>query len=90
MERPTLPTPPEMPAKPRGSCLVYLGVLFAIAGMILLSLLMIGYFWPFLVGLVLFAIIGLQYVIWGWWFERIYRTPLNDAAGDNTRDQHRI
>jgi hypothetical protein len=26
-----------------------------------------------------FSVIGLQYLVWGWWFERIYRShPVED------------
>ena len=40
-----------------------------------LTLLTLGYFGPIiLLGLGIFLVIGLQYLIWGWWFERIYRS----------------
>ena len=55
-----------------------LAVTAAALGAIAFTLLMIGFIWPIVVGLAIFAIIGLQYLVWGWWFEKIYRS-------DNTR-----
>ncbi len=78
-----LPPPSEMPPKPRGSCLVYLAVLAGFFMAVLLSFLMIGYFWPFVVGLVLLAFIALQYLVWGWLFERIYRSGETTATSSN-------
>jgi hypothetical protein len=43
---------------------------------LVLTFLTLGFFGPMvLLGLGVFAIIGLQYLIWGWLFERIYRAP---------------
>ncbi len=82
---PVMPQKPELPPKPRGSCLVYLAVVFGFFMAVLLSFLMIGYFWPFVVGLALLAFIALQYLVWGWLFERIYRSgeTANTASNDN-------
>ena len=82
MHEPTPPFPerPEMPPKPRGSCLVLLAVLFGLVAAVVLTFLMIGFFWPFVVGFAVLSIIALQYLVWGWWFERIYRSgPADDA-----------
>jgi hypothetical protein len=77
-----VPPPPERPdleAQPRGSWLAIGLVAFAaLAATIVLTFLTLGFFGPFVVlALVIFGVIGLQYLIWGWWFERIYRS---DAA----------
>jgi hypothetical protein len=78
MDRFTTPPMPERPEleapKPRGSCLVWLAVMFGFVAAVVLSFLMIGFFWPFVIGFAVLAIIALQYLVWGWWFERIYRT----------------
>jgi fatty acid desaturase len=82
MHEPTLPFPerPELPPQPRGSCLVLLAVLFGLVAAVVLTFLMIGFFWPFVVGFAVLSIIALQYLVWGWWFERIYRSgPADDG-----------
>ena len=76
----SFPERPELPPKPRGSCLVYLAVLFGLVSSVVLTFLMIGFFWPFVVGFAVLSIIALQYLVWGWWFERIYRSgPTDDG-----------
>jgi hypothetical protein len=75
---PPFPERPELPPKPRGSCLVYLAVLFGLVAAVVLTFLMIGFFWPFVVGFAVLSIIALQYLVWGWWFERIYRSGSTD------------
>jgi len=77
---PPLPERPEIaPPKPRGSCLVLLAVMFGFVAAVLLTFLMIGFFWPFVVGFAVLSVIALQYLVWGWLFERIYRTgPTED------------
>lgn len=78
---PPLPERPELdPPKPRGSCLIFLAVLFGFVAAVVLSFLMIGFFWPFVIGFAVLAIIALQYLVWGWWFERIYRAGVVDDA----------
>ena len=71
---------PELPVKPRGSCLIVLAVLVGFGFAAVFSVLMIGFIWPFLIGFSILGIIALQYLVWGWWFERIYRaTPGEDS-----------
>jgi len=65
---------PELPAKPRGSCVVVLGVIVGVGLVAAFSVLMIGFIWPFVIGFSILGIIALQYLVWGWWFERIYRS----------------
>lgn len=74
---PKLPPPPQpdFGDKPRGTwwtiALAGLALLFV---MTLLSFLTLGYFAPVVfLGLGVFALIGVQYLVWGWFFERIYR-----------------
>jgi hypothetical protein len=71
---PPRPEPPVLEQKPRGSCLVYLGVLVGFAFAATFTVLMIGFLWPFVIGFAVLGIIALQYLVWGWWFERIYRS----------------
>lgn len=76
---PPLPPAPDFGEKPRSSIwsLVLAGIalLFIVT---LLSFLTIGYFAPVVVlGVVVFFLIGMQYLVWGWWFERIYRQGKN-------------
>jgi hypothetical protein len=74
---PSLPPKPEPPEKPRGSWLpIWLMGGGAVAVILVLTFLTLGFFGPMvLLGLAVFGIIGLQYLVWGWWFERMYRTP---------------
>jgi hypothetical protein len=53
-----------------------LGIAFAVV----LTFLTLGFVWPFVVGAAIFAFIGLQYVVWGWWFERIYRSGVIEST----------
>jgi len=71
-----MPLKPEPPEKPRGS---WLAILLmgsgALAVVVILTFLTLGFFGPIVVlGLVIFGVIGLQYLVWGWLFERIYRS----------------
>lgn len=73
---PPFPPRPELPEKPRGS---WLAIALAASGLfaaaVILTFLTLGFFGPFLLlALAIFGIIGLQYLVWGWWFERIYRS----------------
>jgi hypothetical protein len=76
---PPLPPAPDFGEKPPSSIwpLVLAGVtlLFVMIG---LSFLTLGYF-AFVpaLGIAIFLLIGLQYLVWGWWFERIYRRGKN-------------
>ena len=78
MESPTYPPLPPRPVlepKPQGSWLgIVLVLVGAMALAIVLTFLTLGFFGPFVVlTAVIFAVIGLQYLVWGWWFERVYR-----------------
>jgi hypothetical protein len=72
---PPLPPAPEFNEKPRTSAwsivLAAIVLLFIVVG---LSFVTLGYFfWIILLGVVVFFMIGAQYLIWGWYFEKIYR-----------------
>ena len=86
---PPFPPRPELPEKPRGSWLgLFLVISGGLAGAILLTFLTLGFFGPFLLlALAIFAVIGLQYLVWGWWFERIYRTESNENNDSLRRDE---
>jgi len=71
---------PELPPERRGSCLVVLGVITGVALVAAFSVLMIGFIWPFVIGFSILGIIALQYLVWGWWFERIYRGTSSDES----------
>ena len=77
---PPLPPGPGYGDKPRttGWSLVLAGIGFLfILGM--LSILTLNTFSPVvLLGTVFFLLIGVQYFVWGWWFERIYRRGRED------------
>jgi hypothetical protein len=72
---PERPDVADLQPKRRSSCLVVLAIGVGLALAVLLSILMIGFIWPLVVGFVIFGVIALQYLLWGWWFERIYRSP---------------
>ena len=74
-----LPPPPQPPAKPRGFCFVYSAVLLALVLAAAMTFFIMGTIWPFMIGFGVLAIIALQYLVWGWWFERIYRSSGVDA-----------
>jgi len=85
MDRPaSLPPQPPGNSKARGSWLtIVLTGLVAIAFAIVLTFLTLGFVWPFVVGAAIFGFIGLQYVVWGWWFERIYRSGVIESTESN-------
>lgn len=84
---PPLPPRPDFEEpKPRGSCLVWLGVLFGFLASVVLTFLMIGFLWPFVIGFAILSIIALQYLVWGWWFERIYRSAPEDGDASLNRE----
>ena len=69
---PPPPTKPDFEDKPRASPLWFILTGFGALGLlVLLAFLVTPILW---VGVVIAAIIGLQYLLWGWWFERIYRS----------------
>jgi hypothetical protein len=94
--RPTPPFPPrpELPEKPRGTWLaLFLALSAIIAGAVVLTFLTLGFFGPFmLLALGIFGIIGLQYLVWGWWFERVYRSGSADKieVRPETADRDRL
>ncbi len=50
----------------------------------ILSILTMNFIVPlFVLGGTMFAVIFLQYVLWGWWFEKIYRQPVIQAEERN-------
>ena len=72
---PPLPPAPEFNEKPRTTwwSLVLAGIALLFI-MVALSFLTLGYFAPVVVlGIGVFAMIGIQYLVWGWYFEKIYR-----------------
>jgi hypothetical protein len=90
MDAPPLPTKPEPPDKPRGSWLaIILMASGGLAAAVVLTFLTLGFFGPiFMLGLAVFGVIGLQYLVWGWWFERMYRGPADPESrgpGDRKR-----
>jgi hypothetical protein len=81
------PLSPTPGTKPGGSW-VGLALFFgaALAAAVLLNFLTLGFLGPFFaLGVAIFAIIGLQYLVWGWWFERIYRAPFLAAQAEEAR-----
>jgi hypothetical protein len=79
-----LPPRPDFETTPRGSWLaILLAGMGAVAFGIIFTFLTLGFVWPFVVGGAVFGMIGLQYLVWGWWFERIYRSGIN---GDGERE----
>lgn len=81
---PRLPTPGPKP----GGSWVTLALFFgaALGAVVLLNFLTLGFITPFFVlGAAIFAVIGLQYLVWGWWFERIYRAPYLAAQAEEAR-----
>ena len=72
---PERPEPADLQPQRRSSCLVVLAAGIGLSFAVLLSILLIGFIWPIVVGFAVFAVIALQYLLWGWWFEKIYRSP---------------
>ena len=75
---PPKPERPKIARQPAGSWLsIALVAGFGILMAAFISILTMGYFlWIFLLAFVIFGIIALQYLVWGYWFERIYRSNL--------------
>lgn len=79
MHEPPTPFPPrpefEAPQRRSWTPILLAGV-FAVMLAAIFTILTIGYFVPlFFLGGMMFGIIFLQYLLWGWWFEKIYRQP---------------
>ncbi len=75
---PPKPERPEIFERPANSWIsIALVAGFGILMAATISILTMGYFlWIFLLAFAVFAIIALQYLVWGYWFERIYRSNL--------------
>jgi protein-S-isoprenylcysteine O-methyltransferase Ste14 len=84
--------PPELIERPRTSwlpiALVTVVALLCLAVVAILIVMTLGYTGPILVlallGLLFFGMFGLQYLVWGRYFERVYRDsvdPSDDASG---------
>jgi hypothetical protein len=86
--KPPIPPRPDFDAKPRGSWLTIALVGFGgVALAIVLTFLTLGFFGPFLLlGLAIFVVIGLQYILWGWLFERIYRSGPKHGDSSSYRE----
>ena len=87
MDKPTLPPPPEPPPKPRGFFFVYVATLLGLIFAAAMSFFVMGTIWPFMIGFAVLAIIALQYLVWGWWFEKIYRSA--EAGSPEKSDRQR-
>lgn len=82
MDVPPLPHRPNLNEKPRGSWLtIALAGFLGFVLILVLTFLTYGFFGRLaILCLILFGIIGLQYLLWGWVFERVYRSQ--DARDD--------
>jgi hypothetical protein len=73
---PPLPPRPDFEAKAKTSAIWLILTGFGLLGVFaLLALLLTPLLW---IGVAIAGIIGLQYLLWGWWFERIYRSQPPD------------
>lgn len=71
-DRPPLPPRPDFEPKPRSSAMwLVLTAFAALVLLVLLAFLVAPILW---VGAGIAAVIALQYLLWGWWLERIYRS----------------
>lgn len=86
---PNLPPRPEFEPPQRRSWMpILLAGVFAVMLAVIFSVLTIGYFVPlFVMGGVIFAVIFLQYLLWGWWFEKVYRQPALDRQKESRIDR---
>ena len=74
---PPPPTRPDFAPKPAGSFLWWLIVVSG--GLMLLAVIAFLAMPVLWVAFAIAAIIALQYLLWGWWFERLYRSqPTED------------
>jgi Flp pilus assembly protein TadB len=77
--QPPLPQRPDLESKPKASPLWWLIVGFS--GLMLLAVVAFLATPVLWVAFAIALVIGLQYVLWGWWFERIYRSgPVEEAS----------
>lgn len=78
---PPKPLPPleSQPKQPASWLSIALVVFFGGVMAAVLTVLTLGYFGPILlIGLAIFLVVGVQYLLWGWLFERIYRSGDRD------------
>lgn len=77
---PPPPTRPDFEARPKTSAIWLILTGFGLLGVFaLLAFLLTPLLW---IGFAIAGIIALQYLLWGWWFERIYRShPLDEEPG---------
>jgi hypothetical protein len=76
---PPLPPRPDFDSKPKASPLWWLIV--GSGGLMLLAVVAFLATPVLWVAFAIATVIGLQYVLWGWWFERIYRSgPLEEST----------
>lgn len=75
---PPKPERPEIIERPTNSWLsIALVAGFGLLMATVISILTMGYFlWIFLAVFGIFAVIAMHYLVWGYWFERIYRSNL--------------
>jgi len=72
MDFPSPPIRPDFDAKPKASPLWWLIVAFS--GLLLLALVAFLATPVLWVAFAIALVIALQYLLWGWWLERIYRS----------------
>jgi hypothetical protein len=82
MPAPPLPPKPELTEKPPGSWLsIMLAGGLALAVIVALTFLTIGYFGPVLIiGGVMGGIITFHYVVWGWWLQPVLKRAMEEEA----------
>lgn len=89
-EAPPIPSRPEFePPQRRSWVPILLAGVFAVMLAAIFSILTIGYFLPlFILGGTMFGVIFLQYLVWGWWFEKVYRQPAIRKQAESLIDEH--
>lgn len=70
-----MPPRPEFAEKPKTTWWTIVLAAFALFFLLsILTVLTLGWFGPIILLVpIAFAVFGLQYLVWGWYFERIYR-----------------
>jgi hypothetical protein len=81
-DQPHLPPRPDFePASRRSWLPILLATIFGILLAAGFSIITLGYFLPlFALGALMFGVIFLQYLLWGWLFEKIYRSRAGTQA----------
>ena len=89
------PVRPDFEAKPKSSPLWWLIV--AASGLMLLAIVAFLATPVLWVAFAIAAVIAVQYLLWGWWFERIYRPNPGETAplpaeerGSNSKPADRL